>query len=80
MQAINLAWLERTVRSWAARAQHEEFGGVSKSAGLRLVLLLSTVGAVFLLMPVDPIGLTVGLSTAVPAVLWHGLTSVEHEA
>ncbi len=80
MQAINLWWLERTVRSWATRARQREVGALSQGAALRLVFLLGSVGAVFLLVPIHPIGLTVGLSTAVPTVLWHGLTTAGREA
>jgi len=80
MQAINLWWLERTVRSWAARAGQQQLGGLSQGAALRLVFLMASVGAVFLYIPIHPIGLTLGLSTAVPTVLWHGLTTAGREA
>jgi hypothetical protein len=47
---------------------------------LRLLLLLGLVGLVLLTLPVQPLAFALGLSTVVPAVLWHGLTSAAREA
>ena len=80
MQIINLWWLERSVRAWVARAQTGETRGVSRAAGLRLMLLLATVGVVLLWGPVEPVPFTIGLSTAVPTVIWHGLVTAGREA
>ncbi len=76
IQVVNLRGLERSV------------GGMLRSAGgllqalfaLRLLLLLALVGIVMATLPVQPLAFTLGLSTVVPAVLWHGLTSAAREA
>ncbi len=76
IQLVNLRGLERSV------------GGMLRSAGgllqallaLRLLLLLGLVGIVLATLPVQPLAFALGLSTVVPAVLWHGLTSAEREA
>jgi len=79
MQVINLYWLERSVRTWALRARQAPAGAVSFAGSFRMLSLLAAVAAVFFLVPVQPIGLTLGLSTAVPAVLWHGLATAGRE-
>jgi hypothetical protein len=38
----------------------------------RWLILLGVVAAVLITLPVNPIALLVGLSTAAAAVLWHG--------
>jgi hypothetical protein len=43
---------------------------------LRLMGLLGLVGVVLLTVPVAPVWFSIGLSTAVPASLWHGVVSL----
>jgi hypothetical protein len=45
-----------------------------------LLLLLGLVGLVLLKLPVQPIAFAVGLSTVVPALIWHGLAPGQREA
>jgi hypothetical protein len=74
MQAVNLFWLERSVRGWLQHAATGQ-GGAPQRAALRLLALLASVAAVLVLLPVQPIGFLVGISSAVPAVLWFGLAN-----
>ncbi len=78
MQVVNLRGLERSV------------GGMLRTGGvggllhallaLRLLLLLALVGIVLVTLPVQPLAFALGLSSVVPAVLWHGLRSAAREA
>lgn len=81
IQVVNLKALERSVASLLGLAASAS-PGAEPSRGLRLAgalllqlrwaLLLGLVAAVLLLLPVEPIPLLVGLSTAAAAALWHG--------
>ena len=79
MQAVNLFWLERSVQGWLQQAA-DGHAGVAQQAALRLIALLASVGAVLLWLPVDTIAFTVGISSAVPAVLWHGWVRARRES
>ncbi len=78
IEVVNLRGLERSV------------GGLLRTGGgggflqallaLRLLLLLALVGVVLVTLPVEPLAFVLGLSSVVPAVLWHGLTGAEREA
>lgn len=78
IQVVNLRGLERSVSGMLRGAGS---GGVALQAllGLRLLLLLGLVGVVLVTLPVPPIAFVAGLSSVVPAVLWHGLARVERE-
>ena len=71
MQAVNLFWLERSVQGWLQHAAVGQ-GGMSQRATLRLLALLASVAAVLATLPIEPVGFLVGISSAVPAVLWYG--------
>jgi hypothetical protein len=78
MQAVNLFWLERSVQGWLQGAASGQ-GGVAQRAALRLMALLAGVAAVLFWLPVELVAFTVGISSAVPAVLWHGLAQARRE-
>ncbi len=78
MQVVNLRGLERSV---GGMLRTSGVGGLLQGLlALRLVLLLALVGIVLVTLPVLPLAFALGLSTVVPAVLWHGLTSAAREA
>jgi len=72
MQILNLRGLERSVALLLGLAQSGSSLGRVLLAG-RWVLFLAAVALVIALSSLHPVGLIVGLSTSVPAVLWHGL-------
>jgi hypothetical protein len=81
IQAVNLKALERGV-AWLlglASVGGPLSGAARLGAGilvqLRWAVLLATVAVVLLTLPVEPIALLVGLSTAVLAVVWHGFAT-----
>ncbi len=78
MQVVNLRGLERSV---GGMLRTSGVGGLLHALlALRLLLLLALVGIVLVTLPVQPLAFALGLSTVVPAVLWHGLTSAAREA
>lgn len=79
MQAVNLFWLERSVQGWLQQAAAGHTG-VAQQAAVRLIALLASVGCVLVWIPVDTIAFTVGISSAVPAVLWHGWARARRES
>jgi hypothetical protein len=79
MQAVNLFWLERSVEGWL-RQSADGHAGVAGQAAVRLLALLASVGAVLLWIPVDIPAFTLGISSAVPAVLWHGWVRARRES
>jgi hypothetical protein len=74
LEAVNLLGLARGVRALVARAETGAYPGVALFVGVRVLALLGSVGAALLLLPVDPLWFVLGLSTAVPAAIWHGLS------
>ena len=77
IQVVNLKALERSVASLLGLASGRPLGrGLRLGATLllqaRWLILLGVVAAVLITLPVNPIALLVGLSTAAAAVLWHG--------
>ncbi len=74
MQAVNLFWLERSVQGWLQHAATGQ-GGSPQRTTLRLLALLASVAAALAVLPLQPVGFLVGISSAVPAVLWYGLAS-----
>ncbi len=83
IQLVNLKALERSVASllglassWSQGPDTQLALGLRFGAGLllqlRWLLLVGLVAAILLVLPVDPIALLTGLSTAAAAVLWHG--------
>jgi hypothetical protein len=79
MQAVNLFWLERSVQGWLQQAAAGH-SGVAQQAAVRLLALLASVAAVLFWVPVDTVAFTVGISSAVPAVLWHGWVRARQES
>ncbi|MFQ5514371.1 MAG: ATP synthase subunit I [Myxococcota bacterium] len=79
IQIVNLRALERSVRGMLALARHGQARGFRALLALRLVLVLGVVAVVLLTQPVVPLAFTAGLSTVVPAVLWHGLRTAHQE-
>ncbi len=79
MQAVNLFWLERSVQSWLQQAAACD-SGAARLASVRLLALLAGVAAVLFSIPVDVVAFTVGISSAVPAVLWHGWVRARRES
>ncbi len=79
MQAVNLFWLERSVQGWLQQAAAGQ-SGVGPLAAARLLALLGGVAAVLFWMPVEILAFTVGISSAVPAVLWHGWVRARRES
>ena len=80
IQVVNLRGLERSVGGMLHLAAGGRGGAFQALLSLRLLLLLGLVGIILLTLPVEPIAFAVGLSTVVPAVLWHGLASGPREA
>jgi hypothetical protein len=75
IQIVNLRGLERYVAWLVGVAQGAPTGLVQVVLGFRFVAVLAAAGAALLLLPVEPIPFALGLSTVVPAVIWHGLTT-----
>ncbi len=83
IQLVNLKALERSVARLLGLASSWSQGpdtqlalglrfGTALLLQLRWLVLVGLVAAILLTLPVDPIALLVGLSTAAVAVLWHG--------
>jgi hypothetical protein len=80
IQIVNLRGLERTVGGILGLARDGgPVRGVQVLLWLRQLLLLGVVGTVLLLQAVEPLAFAVGLSTVVPAVLWHGLVTARQD-
>jgi len=73
---IQLANLWLMHRSVGRMLEGSASGGLQAVLMLRLMGLLGLVGAVLLTVPVEPVWFCIGLSTAVPASLWHGFVSL----
>lgn len=80
IQIVNLRGLERSVTGMLQQAAEGRGGVLQALLTLRLLLLLGLVGLVLLKLPVQPIAFAVGLSTVVPALIWHGLAPGQREA
>ena len=80
IQMVNLRLLERSVSGLIQDADPARSRAFRALLALRLVLMLGMVGAVLLLSPVEPLAFTLGLSTVVPAVIWHGLRTARQRA
>jgi hypothetical protein len=73
IQIVNLVGLERSARLVARRAADGQGAGVRMLLMLRFAAVAAAVGVVLLATPIEAIPFVVGLSTVVPAALWHGL-------
>jgi hypothetical protein len=73
IQAVNLAGLERSVRLLSRLATEGRGGPAQILLASRFLILVGAVGLALFTLPVSPVAFAVGLSTAVPAVIWHGL-------
>jgi hypothetical protein len=79
IQVVNLRGLERAV-GWLVSHAPARPGGLAQLVlGGRFVAVLAAVGAALWLLPIEPIPFVVGLSTSVPAVIWHGLSTAALE-
>jgi hypothetical protein len=75
--AVNLRLLERSVARLLGRAAQPSSLGLRLVLHVRMGLLFGVVAAALLSRRVDPIPFTVGMSSFVAAVLWHGWRSRE---
>ncbi len=75
MQIVNLRALERSVSAMLGLAASGRGAGIGALLQLRLLLLLAAVGVVLFATPVQPLAFGLGLTSLVPTVVWHGLTS-----
>ena len=75
IQVLNLRALERGVATMLSRAAVGQTSGARALLALRWLLTLGVVVFVLLRLPVEPIAFAVGLSTVVPAAIWHGFAS-----
>lgn len=76
IQVLNVRLLEKSVGRIVSTAAAGSAVGTG-FVHLRLLGLLTLVGYVLLFVPIDVIGFSLGLSTAVPAALWHGLATAQ---
>jgi hypothetical protein len=75
VQAVNLAGLERSVRLLARLGVEGRGVPAQILLASRFLILVGAVGIVLFALPVQPLAFALGLSTAIPAVIWHGLAS-----
>ncbi len=80
IQMVNLRLLERSVSGLIQDPDPARGRAFRALLALRLVLTLGMVGVVLLSSPVEPLAFTLGLSTVVPAVIWHGLRTARVRA
>ena len=80
IQMVNLKLLERNVSWMLGLAGRGQAGAAQALVAVRLLGSLGLVGAVLLSVPVSPLAFALGLSTVVPAVLWHGVATARREA
>lgn len=73
LQLVGLRLLERGV-TWMLGLAGQGQGGVAAVlVVLRLVGVLAAAALILVAFPVHPLAFAFGFSTAVPALLWHGL-------
>lgn len=75
IQVLNLRGLDRAVTALLGRAARATGGMARITLGLRLALVLAAVAGAMIWLPIEPLPFVVGLSTVVPAVIWHGIAS-----
>ncbi|MCP4007181.1 MAG: hypothetical protein GY725_23610 [bacterium] len=75
IQIVNLRALEKGVVGMLGLAASGHSAAMMFLLHMRWLLVMGSVGALLLLYPVEPIAFVVGLSTVVPAVIWHGLST-----
>jgi len=75
IQIVNLRGIERYVAWLVGAAPRASTGLAQVVLGLRFVAVLAAAGAALVLLGLEPVPFAVGLSTLVPAVIWHGLTT-----
>jgi hypothetical protein len=69
---VNLRLLEHSVQRLLGGPQGPQPLALRLLLHLRLVFLFGLIAAVLLRTRLEPLAFTAGLSSAVPAVLWHG--------
>ena len=79
LSALNLWGLERTVNAVLGLAQVGQGGAVQALVALRFAGVMALFAVLLIAFRVDPLGFALGFSTAVPAVLWHGLSARRSE-
>ena len=77
---MNLRGLERSVRAMLGLAAQGQTYGTRALVAVRGALFLGAVVLALTTLPLEPIAFLAGLSTAVPAVIWHGLATAGHRA
>lgn len=75
IQVVNLAGLERSVRSLAALAVAARGSAAQLLLVVRFIGVIAAVGFALWKLPIEPLWFAVGLSALVPAVIWHGLAT-----
>ena len=79
VQVVNLRLLERSVWLLLGLAGAGQGAGVQALVALRFVAVMAVCAAILIAVGVHPVGFAAGFSSAVPAVLWHGLAVAGHE-
>ena len=80
MQVVNLRGLERSVRGMLGLAAQGQTYGARALVAVRWALFLGAVVLALTTLPLEPIAFLVGLSTVVPAVIWHGFATAGQRA
>lgn len=78
IQIVNLIALDGSLKAILPRAAGGGAGALRPLLFLRFAAVAAAVGAALMALPLDVIPFVIGLSTVVPAALWHGLQ--EHKA
>ena len=75
IQIVNLRGLERGVAAMLGLAADGQTLASRVLVSLRWVLVLGLVAFCLFVLPLEPVAFVVGLSSVVPAVIWHGLVT-----
>jgi hypothetical protein len=75
IQVVNLKGLERAVAWLVSLAPRRPSALLQLVLAARFVAVLAAAGVALWMLPVEPIAFAAGLSTVVPAVIWHGLAT-----
>ena len=75
IQVVNLRGLERAVAWLVSLAPRRPAAFLQVVLAARFVAVLAAAGVALWALPVEPVAFVVGLSTVVPAVIWHGLAT-----
>lgn len=73
IQIVNLIALDGSLKTILPRAAHGAAGALRPLLLLRFAIVAAAVGVALAALPLDVVPFVIGLSTVVPAALWHGL-------